>query len=96
MNQEGETGVPPPAYIAVTQGGCQRAWRERRGGRRGGRREGDKQKSMGEKEDARTERKGFPSRVTRADSLSSITIWVAPGHNLEMQTTRRTPPSFCG
>lgn len=24
MNQEGETGLPPPAYIAVTQGECQK------------------------------------------------------------------------
>lgn len=24
MNQEGETGLPPPAYIAVTQGESQK------------------------------------------------------------------------
>lgn len=41
MNQEGETGHPPPACIAVTQGGCQKGSegaRERWGGRKGGKR----------------------------------------------------------
>ena len=34
MNQEGETGLPPFAYIAVTQGGCQRGWSEKGAGGR--------------------------------------------------------------
>lgn len=36
MNQDGETGLPPPAYIAVTQENARRGWKERRGGRQGG------------------------------------------------------------
>lgn len=38
MNQEGETGLPPPAYIAVTQGECQKGLEGEKGweaGRKG-------------------------------------------------------------
>lgn len=64
MNQEGETGLPAPAYIAVTQEDARRGWserrregagdREERGEREGGKQ--DKQRRLGEKEEAKTER----------------------------------------
>ena len=46
MNQEGETGLPPPAYIAVTQGECQKGLEGEKGweaGRKGQREKGGKQ-----------------------------------------------------
>lgn len=79
---------------------ARRGWSEKgAGGRedrgeRGGGKQG-KQERLGEKEEAKTERKRFPLGVTRADSSSfSPTIWAASEHNQEIHTTCGTLLSF--
>lgn len=100
MNQEGETGLPPPAYIAVTQGECQKGLEGEKGWEAGRKeqREGgkqDEQRRIGEKEETRTEDRGraFPLELKKADSSSfSITIGAASEHSQEFRP--RTVHSF--